>query len=355
MEEIARTKLSFKLINNPDYELSKSNFHVENYLDAREAHFRVLVRQFLYLVGFKVLIAAGLLITGSFLVFNQQMNIGQFVAAEIIIILIIASVEKLITSLDSIYDVLTALEKIGYVTDMPLDKKEGLLLGDEHTSFSVEVDHLSYRHNDATKNTINSLSFSVPNGKSALIGGPSGAGKSTLMQLISGILDPSEGLVKINGLPMKSLNDGELRKSIGYSLSNNSIFQGTIIENIRMGRSEVNAEEISSALKKVNLSEYISSVPMGLNTILDPEGKRIPRSVENKILLARAIVNNPKLLILEDPLDHVAQDEKKEIIQSILADQDWTVVVSAVDDTWAAYVDRKINIEQGELKSINTK
>ena len=109
LEEIARTKLSFKLVHKPEISLAKTNEQVASYLESRESHFRLLILQFLNLIGFKVLIAAGLLIIGSILVFEQQMNIGQFVAAEIIIILIINSVEKLIKSLDSIYDVLTAL------------------------------------------------------------------------------------------------------------------------------------------------------------------------------------------------------------------------------------------------------
>jgi len=354
IEEIARTKLSFKLINNANFELEKSNFHVEKYLDAREGHFKVLVRQFLYLIGFKVLIAAGLLTIGSFLVFNQQMNIGQFVAAEIIIILIIASVEKLITSLDSIYDVLTALEKIGYVTDMPLDRKDGLALSNSHTSFSVSVNHLSFRHSNATINTIDDLSFKIAMSKTALIMGPSGSGKSTLMQLISGILEPSGGLININDIPLKSLNSDELKKYLGYSLSNNLIFQGSIIDNILMGR-DISTEALVNALNITQLNEYLSSIQYGLKTMLDPEGRKIPRSIENKILLARAIVNNPKLLILEDPLDHVLPDEKVQIIKKLVKNKEWTVIISAVDPIWSKFVDIEIQLEKGKLNSIEIK
>ena len=351
IEEIARTKVSFKLINNSNFELEKSNHHVEEYLEAREGHFKVLVRQFLYLIGFKVLIATGLLTIGSFLVFNQQMNIGQFVAAEIIIILIIASVEKLITSLDSIYDVLTALEKIGYVTDMPLDRKDGLALSNAHKSFSVAVDHLTFKHSNAAINTIDDLSFRIEQGKRALIMGPSGSGKSTLLQLISGILEPSGGLINVNDIPLKSIDSDELKKHVGYSLSNNLIFQGTIMENVVMGR-DIDTEDLVNALNVTQLNDYLSSIQYGLKTVLDPEGKKIPRSIENKILLARAIVNNPKLLILEDPLDHVLPDEKIEIIKKVMSNKEWTVIVSAVDPVWSKHVDIEIQIEKGRLNSI---
>ena len=194
LEEIARTKESFKLISNSNLNLSKSDELVTNYLDSRETHFRILVNQFLYLIGFKVLIAAGLLISGSILVFNQEMNIGQFVAAEIIIILIIASVEKLIQSLDTIYDVLTALEKIGYVTDMPLDPEEGLTLDTDLPEIDTTVAHLEFKYPEAPVKTLHDISFYLPAGRSLFISGSSGSGKSTLLKILAGLQEPDFGI-----------------------------------------------------------------------------------------------------------------------------------------------------------------
>ncbi|HMP30052.1 MAG TPA: ABC transporter ATP-binding protein, partial [Saprospiraceae bacterium] len=115
LEEVARTKVTFKLVPDSTINLENTDSKVVNYINARESHFRVLVHQFFWLILFKVIIAAALLIIGGILVFRQEMNIGQFVAAEIIILLVLASIEKIITSLEGIYDMLTALEKIGYV------------------------------------------------------------------------------------------------------------------------------------------------------------------------------------------------------------------------------------------------
>jgi len=355
LEEIARSKISFKLISDSDLNLTKSNYHVENYLKARESHFKVLINQSAYLIGFKVIIAAGLLITGSILVFNQEMNIGQFVAAEIIIILIIASVEKLIKSLDSIYDVLTALEKIGYVTDMKLDNDhDGLKISDDADSFPIALDHVSYRYPDSSKNTLDNISIKFPEKESIFITGPSNSGKSTLLYLLSGILEPNSGVIQFRGLPIKSLNKKHLRRFIGFSLSSNEIFQGTIIENIVMGRKSVTPEQIMEAIKTTRLLDFISSVPLGLKTILDPEGQRIPTNIKNRILLARAIVYKPPLLFLEDPLDHVPAEEKAKIIASLTAnDKPWTIVVTSVDKTWGNYIDKKMVLNNGTILSHN--
>jgi ABC-type bacteriocin/lantibiotic exporter with double-glycine peptidase domain len=349
LEEIARTKLSFKLYSSSDLNLDKSNEHVDKYLTARENHFGVLVNQFLYLIGFKVIIAAGLLVTGSILVFNQEMNIGQFVAAEIIIILIIASVEKLIGSLDSIYDVLTALEKIGYVTDMPLDNEGGLALSTEDP-FSVAFKNVSYAYPDNTELTLDKVSFQVPSGKSVYIDGPSGAGKSTILNLIAGVEKPQSGTILFNGQSFQSLCNKRLHENIGFVLSHNDIFQGTILENITMGRANATMELVNRAIKITRLEDFISTLPNGLSTILDPEGKKIPRGIQDKILLARAIATDPLLLILEDPLDRVRTDEKQEIMKDLTSPEcNWTIIITSVDANWKKLIRDTITLNEGKI------
>ena len=118
LQEIARNNFSFRKNENFDFALQKNDHLVSEYLLYREKHFGIIKRQFSQLIVFKIIITASLLIIGGFLVIQQQMNIGQFVAAEIIILLVINSVEKIIIGLETFYDVLTAVEKIGQVTDL---------------------------------------------------------------------------------------------------------------------------------------------------------------------------------------------------------------------------------------------
>lgn len=350
IEEIARTKMSFKLIKDPEISLRNTDNKVLGYIKARETHFQILLGQFLSLIGFKVMVAAGLLVIGSILVFRQEMNIGQFVAAEIIIILIINSVEKLIKSLDSIYDVLTALEKIGYVTDMELENEEGLIIDEDLEEIGISANNIKFSFPSNNTYILDDISFEVPTGKSTVITGSSGSGKSTLINLIAGINEPNEGVILFNGLSIKSINSNSLRQHIGFSLSNNQIFQGSFLDNISMGREQVKTQDVVNAIKLVNLDDFIKTLPMGLNTQLDPEGKRIPRSAMNKIILARAIANNPALLLLEDPLDHVGAVEKEIIIQKLTAeDKPWSIIVTAVDDVWLKYINHNIHLDKGRV------
>ena len=126
IQEVARVVVSFKLSGKTSLALNKNDELVDEYLQARESHFKILVIQFIQMIGFKVLVTGGLLIIGGLLVLNQEMNIGQFVAAEIIILLVIGSVEKLILGLEPFYDVLTSLEKMGQVVDKEIESQIGL-------------------------------------------------------------------------------------------------------------------------------------------------------------------------------------------------------------------------------------
>jgi len=350
LEEIARTKLTFKLASDNKLNLSNTDHHVNKYLKAREKHFGVIISQSVYLIIFKVLVAAGLLITGSILVFNEQMNIGQFVAAEIIIILIIASVEKIIKTIESIYDVLTALEKMGFVFDKPMDENEGVRLKDSDISFGIEAENLSYRYDEAPTSTLNELNFKIPENSSALIVGPSSSGKSTLMKLISGILEPTDGIIKYNGFSLRALQFNKIKEEIGFYISNSDIFQGTILENITLDRDKATPENINRAITITGLSPYLSQMTLGFNTKIDPEGNKVPTNIKKRILLARAIATNPKLLILEDPLDHVSKEEKEKIISALTDDKNrWKVIISSVDEIWKKYVNQVIEINNGNI------
>ena len=126
LEELARALNSFKLAGNTDLPIKKTDQTVNNYLKYRKKHFGVLVTQFSFIVVFKAAVTGCLLIVGTILVVDRQITLGQFVASEVIIILILGAVEKVIMYIDIVYDLLTAVDKISHVTDLPLEKSGGI-------------------------------------------------------------------------------------------------------------------------------------------------------------------------------------------------------------------------------------
>jgi ABC-type bacteriocin/lantibiotic exporter with double-glycine peptidase domain len=332
--------------------MKRTDGHVNEYLDARESHFKILVRHYSLLVVFKVLVAAGLLVIGGILVMNQHMNIGQFIAAEIIILLVISSVEKLIVSIETIYDVLTSLEKIGQVTDLEMEKVDGMAMSIEAnwTGMSVELTNLSFSYPDHGIFTLSGVDLTIPKGERIQITGQNGSGKSTLLQILAGLYSPQNGNLAYDGLGIGSLNINDLQSAIGDCLSQEQLFQGTLYENITMGREDANMDNVKWAFENLGLSEFLKKSDKGFETLIDPQGRKLPRSIIQKLILARSIADKPRLLLLEDAFEHLDINERHEIIDFLLKpEHPWTVVAVSSDEYLEQVVDRKIIMKDGKI------
>ena len=218
IEEVAQCIVSFKLSGKTSLAIDKNDSLVSAYLDARESHFKILVIQFVQMIGFKVLVSAGLLLIGGLLVLNQEMNIGQFVAAEIIILLVISSVEKLILGLETFYDLLTSLEKLGQVVDKELEPVGGERPFEDGSGFFVELKDISYKIPEREKKIIDGVNLKILPTCTILLKGPSGSGKSSLLRLIAAILEPDEGQIFINEVSLKGVDLNYYRSHLGKSL-----------------------------------------------------------------------------------------------------------------------------------------
>ncbi len=352
LEEIARANTTFKLSNGDRFSMQKTDGLVVSYLDARKAHFRILVTQFASMVGFKTLITAALLLLGSLLVVENQINIGQFVAAEIVVLLIIAAVEKLILSMETLYDMLTALEKIGFVMDIPLDKEGGVPFKEVDTGkgIAVELNNIKFKFRDDVKYTIRDVSMSIKPNEKICITGYNRAGKSTLVRLISGFFHRYEGNMTFNGIPVTNLNIKDLHNRIGEFSSDLDIFEGSILENIKLGYQNIALKEVIEITKKIGIEKFIQQLPKGYQTQLLPGGKNIPGSVRNKIILARALVTKPQLLTIEDVFANMEADDKTQMIELLTnKENNWTLVGVSDDIEFAKKCDRVFIMRKGEI------
>ena len=352
IQEVARSIISFKLSGKTSLAMNKTDALVSDYLSARESHFKILVIQFIQMIGFKVLVTLGLLLIGGILVLNQEMNIGQFVAAEIIILLVISSVEKLILGLETFYDLLTSLEKLGQVVDKELEPQQGEKPFKDDESFVVELDNVSYNVPGRSKHIIDSVSLNITPKCAILIRGGSGSGKSTLLRLMAGIIEPDQGDIFVNNVSLKSINLNYYRAHLGQSLTEESPFEGSILENITFGDTDISDEDVYWALEKTGLTQFVKEQPKGIKTMLYPEGQQIPYVITKKIVLARSIVRKPKLLILKDPLDQFGIEETKEIMNFLSGkDRPWALVVVSHNDEWVNHCTRIITMDKGKIIS----
>ena len=350
IQEIARTLVSFKLSGKTSLALKKNDALVNDYLDARESHFKILRLQFIQMIGFKVLVTAGLLLIGGILVLNQQMNIGQFVAAEIVILLIINSVEKLILGLENFYDLLTALEKIGQVVDKELESQELSKPFDPNEEISLELKGIGYKDPHDKKQILSDVNLKINPGERLLILGTNGSGKSTLLKIITGILEPTAGNLYINEKSLEGINLNHYRSFLGQSLPEETPFEGSIRDNITFGDTSIPLEDIDWAIEKTGLRDFVKEQSKGLDSLLYPEGQRLSRTIGKKIVLARSIVRKPKILILKEPLDKFAKDEKERIVNFLFdKSNSWAIIVASQDEAWQNCCDRTVTLENGKI------
>jgi ABC-type bacteriocin/lantibiotic exporter with double-glycine peptidase domain len=350
LQEIARNSFSFRKKDNFEFALEKNNNLVEEYLYHREKHFNIIKRQFSHLVVFKVIITASLLLIGGYLVLNQKMNIGQFVAAEIIILLVINSVEKIVVGLESLYDVITSIEKIGQIVDLEIEGPNSKTIDYCFTNISLESNNLSFKFPDSYDSVIHKINLKIDPCEKIYLEGKNGSGKTTLIRILSGLLQPTSGSFFINDDTFRKIDLTLYRSQIGTIISGETPFEGTILENITFNNPNVPHEDLKWAIENVKLGDFIKSLPKGLDTKIYPEGKQLSSSNAQKILLARSIVHRPKILFYEDPLDKMDEEATKEIIDFITDEkQKWTVLVSSKNEYWREKCTRKIIMTEGKI------
>lgn len=352
LEEIARTMSTFKLSGGSVFSLKKTDGLVCNYLDAREDHFKILLLQYGSIVVFKTLITAVLLFLGAYLVIENQINIGQFVAAEIVIILVISSVEKLILSMETIYDVLTGLEKLGQVTDLPLEEEEGRAFSEIDTGVGtkVKLQDVRLRFLHSTEDVLKGISMEIAPGERVCIAGYNGSGKTTLLHMLAGLYTDFRGGITYNDCPLGNLNIHSLRKQIGDYSIEEDIFLGTILENITFGSADVSIRRVVEVAKRIGLDDYINHLPEGYDTSLLPEGSNVPQNIRTRIMLTRCIVTSPRMLAVEGFFYGIEQRDR-ELIYDFLTSREhnWTMVTMTDDPVLASRCDRIFILKEGQI------
>jgi ABC-type bacteriocin/lantibiotic exporter with double-glycine peptidase domain len=352
LQEMARNNYSFRRELTYDFALQKNDKFVTEYLNYRESLFDIIKRQFSQLILFKIIVTASLLSIGGYLVIIQEMNIGQFVAAEIIILLVINSVEKIILGLETLYDVLTAVEKIGLITDLSMEEDTTYDAEKHFLAISLQAENLGVKFPNSPSKILDSINLKIEQGERLFIEGENGSGKTTLIRILSTLLQPSEGSLYINDDSFTKINLNQYRSQIGSVIHGETPFEGSILDNISFNNLNVTTPNLKWAIDGVQLSEYIKSLPNSLETLLFPEGKQLSSSNAQKILLARSIINNPKILFYEDPTDTMDEKVANEIIDFICSEHNkWTIIVSSKNPYWKTKCNRIITMHKGQIIS----
>lgn len=351
-EEMARNLLSFKMAGFTNLNIDKTDDILNNYLVARKKHFGVLLSHFINITVFKLVVTAGTLILGCLLVVNKEITLGQFVASEIVIILVLNATEKLIMNVDVVYDVLTAVEKIGQVTDIPLESNNGLNLkvANDAKGLRVEAKNVSYIYPEEKTPSLNKLNLNLEAGEKVVITGLNGSGKNTFVQILSGILNKFSGQVVVEGCSIRNINRDSLHQYISNNIITEEIFEGTLEENIRMGKPDIELTKVVEAIEIAGLHDFANSLENGIFTELLPSGKGLSGSTVKKIIFARNIVKSPKLLIFNDLFQNIDKQERVKILDYLFSDKaNHTLIAISNDEHVLRKAERILLFSKGTI------
>jgi ATP-binding cassette subfamily B protein len=347
LTEMARVINPFKVNRNSFLNLTNTDNYVTQYLNSRTDHFRVLLFQYKTLVFFKVAITLAMLSVGTYLLLSQQLNIGEFIAAEIVVLTVIGAVEKLIVSLESVYDVVTGLEKLATVTEGLTESNNAMELTQVKNGLNIELNNLTFGF-PGNRKIVQNLSLKIPAGSKISIATGESTGKSTLLKLLAGIYRDFDGVFNINDIPLVNYENKSVRSHFGIYLNQKEIFGGTVFENISMGNKAVTQEHIIDLAQQTGLIEYIKQLPKGLDTQVNANGKKLIGRTLRSILLLRAFVTEPEVLILEEPWDHMGADTKAPLVSYLKSrPAHVTVIIATQDEDFIAESDYTLSLQAG--------
>jgi ATP-binding cassette subfamily B protein len=352
LQEIARTVYSYKFGRNSTVHIETTDEHVTNYLKARTSHFKVLLFQYWTLISFKVTIIAAMLIVGSVLLVGQELNIGQFIAAEMVVMLVIDSVEKLILNLEKVYDVLTSVEKINKLLEKPTEKNGTALIESNDKGISVSIRELTFSF-DSRQHILNNVNLTINAGEKIAISGTNGSGKSTLLKVMAGVYPDFSGTLLINDIALSSYDLRKLRSHFGMLFHSQDIIDATIKENICLGDTNITHQKLNDLAEIVGLKEFIQSDQSGYDRHLHPSGQHLPARTIKKILLMRALIHKPKMLLLEEPWLGLEDQHATRIKEYLLNELPATTVIAVANDpSFAEHCNKSIIMSRGTISEI---
>jgi ABC-type bacteriocin/lantibiotic exporter with double-glycine peptidase domain len=301
LEQIAMFPLLFRASGAADLACSRADQLALDYLAARKSHFRILLGQVIGLLGLQAVASSALLTIGGWLVLRAELTLGQLVASELIVASIVAAMSKLGKHLESWYDAMAAVDKLGYLVDLPVERETGEKPAVADTGLRVELRGVGYTPPDGLP-LLQNQNLQIPPGSTWGLVSPGGLGGSALLDILAGLREPTSGQVLLNGIDLRLWNLAELRRQV-FLVRGQDIVQGTILENVRLGRPDIGIDEVNRALDCVGLLEAVHRMPDGLETALSPGGHPLSSSQRSRLILARAIIRKPRLLLVDEALD----------------------------------------------------
>ncbi|MDX1962902.1 MAG: ATP-binding cassette domain-containing protein [Pirellulales bacterium] len=319
LEDLSDSPIALRYNGAARFAMERVDQISSEYLIARQRHFRILIRQIMFALGMQALATTVLLGLGGWLVISQQMTLGQLVAANLIVATIVDSFAKLGKHLESFYDVMASMDKLNHLFELPIEPQGSQMLAKLPDNPDLRMQQVSYSFPHRPP-VLKNLDLTISAGERIVLVGPSGGGKSVMLDLLYGLRTPQSGHVAIGGLDYRGLPT-DLLRSVVVLVRDIEVFERTIAENIHLGRADISASELQRALEQVGLLDDVLDLPQGLDTVVATNGQPLTGNQLRKLMLARALVQQPSVLLVDGTLDTLPDDEAEAILLRLCASE----------------------------------
>ncbi|MGP0591621.1 ATP-binding cassette domain-containing protein [Nitrospira sp. T9] len=349
-QEIADNLSHFKSSLSRELILQKADSLAHTYVSTRQSRFRILVRQYIGSLLLQVILHTGLLGTAGWLMSQGQLTLGQLVAAEVIIATLLLNLESVIKRTYVIFYFLTALTEIHHIFSLPKDQRPTTQFVQLPATGSPQGLALSISHVRGLPPpwppTLELNMNLAPSEKWAIVC-VTESQRLTVSRLLARLDHPPQGSIRYNGINVRDLHPDDVNETRGLVLSRHmTLFESTLMENITLRRKNLATEDLLWVLDLVGLQEEIEHIPDGLQGMVQYGGKNFSPSQTIQILLARALIARPKLVIIDGGLHEIFSSRRESIMNAICDTKyPWTIVIVTTDSNIKKFVQHSIVLE----------
>ena len=350
MQEISYNLLHFKATDSRAILMQRTDELVGRYVERRQTRFGILIRQYLGSVGWQAIAHGGLIATAAWLLSIGQLTLGQLVAAEVVVSGLLASFDEVVKRMGHIFYFMTGLSELDFVLSLPKDQESsGLSVPlPDPTVHGIRLTCKDLTvHHPGVPAIFERFNVEVTPGEKIGIYASSTVAKTALARVLGGLEAPTNGLIRYNGVDLRHIDMSAINRCRGFMIDSQlTLFEGTIEDNIVLGRSYIPYSDVRWALRFAELEEDVDALPQGLKTHIRAPGKILAPTHIMRILLARAVLARPQIMIFDGTLHNLQPVLRETLLRRLCSkDEPWSVIFVSNDPNLTPHVDRRLILE----------
>ena len=338
LQEIVRHPTTFKYNGGLGYAINRADELTAQYINHRQSHFRILIRQISFAMTMQVIAATVLLALGGYLVIYKQMSLGQLVAAELIVTAILGSFAKLGKDLESYYDLMASVDKLGKLFDLPVERFDKLQLAPSTGACGMSLVDMKL---DARSPVVN---VNFARGQTYAVYGASELLRGKLKEALVGQIKPDAGHVLLDDYRVDAISSESLQNSLSL-IREIELFDGTVDENLRMGRERIGSAQVNDIVARLGFRKVVADLESGFATRLSISGYPLSQGQAIRLVLARALIAKPGILLIEGLLDRLSDDDATDVLSRLESfTSDTTIIVSTGRRAIARWANQTLDV-----------